>query len=161
MTTYIASCNDYRTGKEIYILDLNQVREDYKEEIGDQKLSDEELIDNFIDRTGYSFEFQTPEDGNHLLIVDEFEKVTVSKIETKLNNLYEQLYSKINESLPFVVTGITSGYKEKGYYPPPVKCNKNILTNVQQTLINNSYEVSLITVENGITVDLKQIIPVF
>jgi len=70
----------------------------------------------------FEVELELPEKGVNFYIVNEFsgwdiEKKIWFEDEKKAEQSMLKLYSQINNCLPFKVTGMSSSYKEDGYYP--------------------------------------------
>ena len=67
-------------------------------------------------------EFELPTKGVRIYIVNEFpyyKPIWYKDLddEEDYENMYLKIFSQLHECMPFVVTGLTSSYKEEGHYP--------------------------------------------
>nr|QBK89192.1 MAG: hypothetical protein LCMiAC02_02870 [Mimivirus LCMiAC02] len=88
--------------------------------------------------------------------------VTKEKTKEKAQKILKHIYSEINECQEFVVTGMTSAYKEKGHYPNPLPKIEGLLDEEICSKIDDDYHCCVaIIINKGKLVDYIKITPQF
>lgn len=179
MKLYIRRYSDYRTGTELVVDDIEDLMAEYNNSDNSESNEsniDAENADIMIQEDETLFEIiemNTSTNNNKFFIYlitgegcydgyDVFHIKRVSK-QKIANKILGQLYSDINGFQPFVVEGLTSSYKEKGYYPDPLPfmdgqslIDENLIGKIQ-----NNYYCLAIIIKNNQLIKYKQIKPVF
>jgi hypothetical protein len=134
-------CDDYRTGRSINTYTKPPVDEDddgddnicssiaakatevtvatTKAEAEDVDYTDD---DSYTPEEAAEINFSLPTEGMRVYIVNEYPDFTpvwhvdVSD-DADTNQMYLKIFSQIHDCMPFQVTGLTSAYKEDGYWP--------------------------------------------
>ena len=131
MNLYIKSHDDYRSGIDITVYDIEDLKSEYEygddsdnvETITDEQFNtildlDEDMLDivTLNDITNDTYEvYLIYGEGYH-----EPEKTKIIHIVNQIDNpinILQYLYSDINGHQSFVQTGYTCSYKPEGYYP--------------------------------------------
>ena len=108
----------------------------------------------------FSVELELPEKGVHFYIINEFsgwdieQKIWFENYKDAKRAMMK-LYSQINNCLPFKVTGMSSSYKEDGYYPDiPEEIQKMNKIDFEPLNDEEYYFVVIVDKEDGIVDDL-------
>lgn len=121
---------DYRTGPTLYINKYNECDSDLDLDL----------------ENATEFKFTIPNEGIRIFIVNEFpEYKPIWQIDynddTDIQDIYLKIFTQLHGFMPFVVTGSTSSYVDKGYYPEVldnIKNMKEIVPNDILDTIKNS-----------------------
>ena len=143
----------------ILIGEKNDIETTSQEEIANkalEKLMDDESLLAIINEDG-SFKFDTTDKYSLYIITgeayDEYEIFHIKTIEDQemAEKLLMQIFSDINNCQPFVMTDLTPGYREVGYYPGPLPLMDGVSL-VDSALIRkismNQYCVAIIITGN-------------
>lgn len=161
---FMTLSDDYRTGKSFDMYDIdglidhyNSIDSDneteYNEKTAERRFNNEESRLEIIDLE------DTSHNNKYLLYLvygdgcGSSKVILVKKIRHKSNiqRYLDQVYSDINESQPFVVTGMTPGYREEGYYPDalPLINGKSMVKEKYMDDIEDSYYCAAFIMHNN------------
>lgn len=109
--------NDHRQGAQVYI------KGEYDDDEDDKEKEEDEEEDYYYDHHYFDLKFELPTGADYRLYYFRLwanPKVLLSidcNTRTDYINQSNKIFSQIYDCLPFVVTGMTCGYTDTGYYP--------------------------------------------
>ena len=179
MNLYIREHDDYRSGTDVSVFDIDSLKDYYFSDESDES-NDEPITDErFKER------LDMDEDLYEIIILNDLvnDKYAVYLIcgegyygktniihvinqETDSDEILNHLYSDINGHQSFVVTGHTPSYKETGYYPealPKYFINDKPLINeeIQRALDDIHNYIVAVIIKDQKLINYIQISPVY
>lgn len=188
---WVARYSDYRTGTKIEVYDMQDLKDMYEALTSDSESDSAELqhSDKEINQEMTEDDYIGEIIGENLYDIVEIDaKREIYSIYVCMGNGYEDgeiiyianmddkelakkalkhIFSDIHECKPFEVTGVTSGYKEKGYYPDPLPSMKidgkplleeSIIKRIRE---DDHYYCVAVILKNDWVIDHIQIRPLF
>jgi hypothetical protein len=130
MNLYIREHDDYRSGTDVSVFDIDGLKDYYFSDESDESNDDLTTDERFKERLDMDEDLydvitinDIPNDTYAVYLIcgeGYYEKTNITHIinqETDSDEILNHLYSDINGHQSFVSTGYTSSYKETGYYP--------------------------------------------
>jgi hypothetical protein len=180
-TFWFHIASDYRSGRSIYTYtkppkydnEDEDDEDDDNEEDNNEEDNDNEEDDDDEDapEEATDIKFALPKEGIRIYIVNEFpnyQPIWYKDVDGDTTPIYLKIFSQIHESLPFVVTGMTSGYKEEGYYPDipeyiqamPDVIDKELVNKISE-LEDDGYYFVFVVDSNGYAIQTELLNPIF
>ena len=178
MKLYIREHNDYRSGTDVSVFDIDGMKEYYysneSEDDSNNEIISDERFNERLDMDEDLYDIITindiPNDTYAVYLIcgeGYYEKTNIVHIlnqETDSDEILNHLYSDINGYQSFVSTGYTSSYKETGYYPealPKYFINDQPLINeeIQRTLDDIHNYIAAVMIKDQKLIDYIQISP--
>ena len=178
MKLYIREHDDYRSGTDVSVFDIDGMKEYYYSDESGDGLNNETITDEW-----FNMRLDMDEDLYDIITINDipnnvyaiylicgvgyYEKTNIVHVinqETDSDKILNHLYSDINGHQPFLTTGYTSSYKETGYYPealPKYFINDQPLINekIQRVLDDIHNYIAAVMIKDQKLIDYIQISP--